>query len=1269
MDKINWANYNYDDFEMFCNGLLTFELGKTYHPYSAAGKDGGIDGAFTGTYQNFSGNWRFQFKFSHAARGEAVSNLRYQLKKEVAKLAEENYFVLITNIELLPQEHKSLVEIFETERIKENKTCIGFIWDGAKIFNLLLHHPILFLWLNDGFTTAQIQSYKTVFYNNLNSDHFEPSSLANFFISRENELKEIKKFINSEDNMIVVTGEAGIGKTRLVIEFFKQEVDPLNHWIPLVLLNRNIDFDKLRKALTSKNNFIILIDDAHTYKPEIIADIKVLVQGLSNKVKLILTSRTIGALDSLSLLKEYEKILFIKLNELSRPDTEAIFKHYLENTDYKHYTNQLIMTSFGKPILIVAMLNAIFRGEPISKIKEQHFLKNYVNGYFKTYIEQVSDITGVNKLSLTRLLQNIVLIEPINFNDSFIINKLSELHCISVPALNESLSILVNNGFVNGRYEQSIKPDYYSDIILSQIRSSEIVNYVSEFSRYIDNIILNLSSVDEIEKGHTNVLNEILLTYIEVIENEHDIKKIQKVLSTISRISFVQPEVARKGVEIFLASLLIENHPIIIEYGESKSNNYNPGESAVITIIAILSTLYEFREYYEFVYSSTFKLYNILEESKIAGIYIFSKRDIVERFSMERQSYFVELFAKDADKYSEKELLLAFACCKSFMSLDFSNSEWDAVNRESIIFTTYYIPAITQVKKFRRTIINLLFRFYKLPNALYLKSQILNYIIDIPRAIFATHKNTTPYKNDVEIKSVLQFLIREGAEFNILDQKEILEKLYWFEKWGISNDLRPLIEEVKIALKPKNLTERLSQLFSKAEISILDMPNIEQYVSDKCDEMVKIADSEELADSIISFLEPQKYPPHYYFNFQKTLENKYPVYAKKLHDKMYNYSLRLYSIYGYKILSTLYFKHKENIFYWSQVKKLQKLNTVDADNFLLSIYSDKVPGSWDLGEEDIEIILKVFNKKKFENSFNLSTALQSLFAVKHPYVLEICGDFLDRTPQRQTEMFFIRLSDNPTVTEFQMSELVLKHTLGYQLTYEIEHCLNKILIFNGPECIFTYFLNRFNFIKNLMIIKKTFVDYEFAPDGNHSHLFTNCDPIIREEMFLRSVNWYLNLDESVEHLYIAKDLLEYLKPGKALSNYSADYYYLLINKYAADTEKLERTIMSLDIFHQKEENILNIIIYAFNIAASYKNKQVEKYESLRDACYIVIITMGVKSGSANMPFQVDVDLHSLLSNFISVEPRDLPSTTFLKEVLQSVEADINRITDKDNLTW
>jgi len=1270
MDKINWANYTFNEFELFCNALLTFEFGKRYQPFSAPGVDGGIDGFFSGTYLGETGDWRFQFKFYQAARRDAVSNLKFNLKEEIKKLANEAFFVLATNIELLPQEIQMLGETFVEQASKEGKTAKFYLWDGAKLYNLFIQYPILSLWLSDGFKTAQLRSYKDVFKQNFEAQNFEPWSMSNFFIGRQTDLDLLSDLLEGDRNLALIIGEAGIGKTRLALEFFQKKVEVLTEWTALVLINRTVEFDKIFRALSPGRKYVVLIDDAHTYEPKIISDIKAIADSLKN-IKLILTARRLEAYNALVLLKEYEKqnSLTIQLRELTRAETEEAFLSYIGNSDYRHFINQLVTISFGKPILIVAMLNAMNNHIQINQIKTQDFLKDYVTSYFEAFISKASTELGVERFKIRQLLQAVALLEPFNFTDPEFSIKLGGILNLEPGAIQVALKILMENAYVNGRYEQSIKPDYYSDIILSDIDPNLVVGYMTEFALLAGNMIINLSSVDEIKSDQgNNVLIVILKIYIQLIETTDQISLVNKILATIQTITFIKPDMAKAAIDLYLKCMTNDDHPVKKEFDHDKQYNYFSGESALSKVIAMLGYLHENAVNSDFVYRRAFNLYVLTDEQKVANLFAFGKKDVVSNFNMERQAFFIKEFDRKFKHYNEKEFSFGLLCLKGMSALDFTVTEWSAVNRESLTISTYFLPNSVAVKRFRKQLIDLLIKLYRAPETAALHTEIINSIIDLPRGIFATERNARPYRNDGEIKIVLEFLASNADTFSLIDRKEILEQLYWFVKWGASPEVVLQIEDVKEALKPKNLVERLSQLFSKAEISILDMPNVEKYVAEKCQEIVQAADEVLLAASIISYLEPQSYPPHYYWVFQNVLETKYPNYAKVLHDQMYQSSMKLYSIYGSRILGTFYYTHHDEEFFRKQVAILQKLNSAEADNVILSVFAQRVPDRTNVPEKDADLIIGIFNKGNNDNDYMLSMAIQLLFATTQLDALSISQQFLARTEQRQSEMFFIRLSDNNTVTTDQMADLILNHTIRYNLTYEIERCLNRVLKDHGVDIVFDYLLKRYEYNKQIVITKKTLSGYEFVPHGDHSRLFDHLDND-KLPMFKKALEWYLNVDIERGHLFHAKHMLDYLQPGKLFDQSLFGHYKCDIEKYATDGVRLERILDSVSIFHHKDETLIQLIVEAFDFVNDFQETDEEQYKRLRNECYSALTTMGVKSGASGQPFQVDVDLKNLLESFIQRTSDNLPVKQFLKDVLRSVNAEIDRSFDRDNLTW
>lgn len=1267
MDKINWAIYNYDEFELFCNALLTFEFGKSYQPFSAPGRDGGIDGAFDGAYGNYTGKWRFQFKFFLAARHDAVRNLKYQVKEEAKKLKDEHYFLLATNVELLPQEVNTIKDAFEEKLKVIGKSCTFLLWDGAKLFTLFVQYPILSLWLNEGFATAQLRPYRNVYGTNLDAQDFNPASLSTFFIGRKKDLDVLTDFLESDDNMAVIAGDAGIGKTRMALEFFENKMPP--DWSAIVLVNRNFNLDKIYRALHGEQKYVVLIDDAHTFDPGIIADMKVVSEQLQN-VKLILTTRNLQASKPLCLIKEYEHENYLKINlsELSRSETEEVFLRYVGQSEYRHYINQLVTTSFGKPILIVAMLNAMSKGMAISSIKGDQFLKGYVTNYFHQYIERAQADTGLEPVKLRGLLQAVTLLEPFSFQDAELIRGISTLLAIEPPLVTSALRLLIQYQYVDGRYEQLIKPDFYSDIILSEIDPVEVVRFLTQFVGLAGNIIINLSSVDEVNADQGQILNTILQIYIKQIETSTDITFIKKALSTISNITFVKPDIARDTIDIYLSCLKQAAHPLRGEYEEDRRYNYYSGNSAISKVIMMLDYLNESPEHADFVYRRSFTLYSMTQEKKVVNIFGFDKRDMLKHFNMERQDFFLAEYLQKFKRYNAIELYFGLQCLKGFASLDYTLSDWSAVNRDAITITTFYLPASSSVKKFRKKLIDAMIKIYRSAEAAPIHSDVLKTIVDMPRGIFATSRNAKPYKNDSEIKLVLDFLLTEAGKYDLLERKEILENLHWFVKWGVAADLQPLINQVKEALKPRNLIERLSQLFSKAELAILDMPDLEGHVTRNCRALVQTENPEALASGIIQFLEPQPYPPHYYWSFQKTLETEFPEFAKVLHTHLFEHSMQLYGMYAPSILSTMYYYHRDEDYYWQQVRRLELLDTVHADNVILAVYGQRVPQMTMVHKRDTDAIVHIFNKGRTENDFHLSTALQLLFAGKVPEAMFICQQFLARAQQRQTEMFFIRLSDNETVSDDQMADLILNHTVHYELSYEIERCLNLVLLSKGIEVVFDYLIKRYEHKKQEVIATHSLMGYDFLPDGEHSRLFdANFEK--KTAAFLKALNWYLDLDDEGVHFFYAKDMLTYLQPGQSLTQELFDHYKRVMGQNETRPRQLERLLTTLSIFHTKDHLIVRLIVEIYPVVNDLQESDSEMYQKLRYACYAALTTMGVKSGNAGQPFQVDIDLKQLLEAAVAALSDFSPAKRFLKDVLKNVAAEIERDRDRENLTW
>ncbi len=449
-----------------------------------------------------------------------------------------------------------------------------------------------------------------------------------------------------------------------------------------------------------------------------------------------------------------------------------------------------------------------------------------------------------------------------------------------------------------------------------------------------------------------------------------------------------------------------------------------------------------------------------------------------------------------------------------------------------------------------------------------------------------------------------------------------------------------------------------------------EVSNIEMHIVERCDELVSSHNAKELTEGIIGFLEPQQYPPHYFYNFLNRIIAQYPDISKELYNELLAKSERLFYMYGGDMLYGARHIFRDTNFYWDQVRVLQKLDKWEADNLLLNVYGRRVPGTSVISESDTDVILKIFNKNRNENNYSLASGIQSLMVAQHPNVLHVCQLFLKRVQQKEAEMFFIWLGDNKVASDELIADLVLNHTVRFYLSYEIERCLNKVLIQRGINPIFEYLINRFEYKRKIVNKEKTLLSYDFVPHGQHSHLFDDTSADNKIEMFLKALDWYLRLDDvDGIHLYYAKNLLEYLQPEQSIGNTLYQHYGKLIEQRAESGIGIDRLMDSLSIFEIKDDNLLALVIDGFIVGYDIQETNEKLYKSIRQECFFAITSQGVKTGTPGQPFQVDIDLQNLLTVKINSMQEHYPGYQFIEQVLNSVNDNINRLLDKDNFTW
>jgi len=1279
MSAINWIDFNGEKFQSFCNDLLSFEMGKNYVPFTAPGGDQGIDGLFDGEYNGKTGKWRLQAKFHHPDTGRVAgfNQLKGQVKKDIANnIKDETTVIFITNVELNPKQRKEIKEIADKTLKEKGKTVEFDIWDGAKLHTLLAHHPIVKLWYTDQ-TKFLIQEYSEFFHDELNATTITSYEFSNKFYYRKDKLEAINEFIHDDTKKVaVISGEAGIGKTRLCVEFFRQYIDQDNDWKALVVITHKIDLQILQIALSGEKNYAVLIDDADKFDERDIADLLTLFKGVKeNKVKLLLTVRNPFLKQVVSRVTEIDKterIESIQLGQLTREETVQFLEGELNGYRIVKYLSFFVELTHGIPMMIMTLLKVIKNGTPLSDIKKDSFLKTYVEKYFDQFKATTSKEREILKKDIDKTIKLIALIEPVQIEDKDLIQRIASSEGLSEEDVVVILQALKAQNIISGRYQFDIKPDMYSDLILEEALSSKkwLEKKLPEYGAYINNIIKNIGYAYQ-DKQDNAILENLLKEYINRIDNCNDYREITRILDTVYAITFTMPLLASEAIEKTLSIYTNEQHPLFDEFQRSLTYKNYSLDSTINNLKSILRSLFQLEDYFLQAYAYSGKLYKILnDDGVISNIANFGKSDRFEDFNCKRQNQILTACKAELERTDEKMKLFALKALKAVLKLEFTDTESHLFQKHSIQIYTLHIPENKNVKKLRGEAIDLLISVFQNEQSKELKVETLRILVDVPREIFAARNKN--YKGKEEIKTVLDFILAISSR-NILELKQkqfIKDQLYWFKRWGIDTSYHSIIEKINTNLSENDLAEILLDLFNpKYEDKIAD--GRERYKAES-EKLVENNSGVDLGEALVKVIDQSEYEPHYFYQFLDFVSADLEK-AKEFINYLWGTNRAFVVKYCSGMFRQFRFSEGYEDVYWEYVQKLQKEQTIEARNCMLHVYNsfmihnviNKSGNRSALNTRDIELITSVFQKSTPENYFNLASTLPSLFFSDKAIALREIKRFLQDCHERHLDSLFLAFDPVGEENYSEIKKLLLENTLHLNIPYSVERFLNKIIKKEGFQKVLEYIENRFLYKRKYVVEKKSLLGYEYVPTHTGNTITAELTDNQKEQIFSDVLNWFVGFQfELYEHFY-AKNIIELFAGHKNIDHTTKDVYVKLIGKYNSDYDKLLNIIQSLSEFKQKDEAFVDLIIEL--LEAGYENLDGEKQlKEFTSQCYISLTTLGVKSGTPGQPFAVDLQLKELLEDTLKSSKIKTPKIKdFFQKVLKSVQADIDRDRDEE----
>jgi len=572
MRNLDWDKITNDkDFQRLVNHLFAVECNSPgFIPSSSyIAADGGWDGFYEGLYpfENLSGIWSIQSKYTTQSGTSAVTHLKTEIKKELRK-AQRNgvdHLRIATNAKLGKNE---VDKVRDLESLNKGEVKTLGIWHRENLTIRIERQPFVRYHFFDYPQYPVFVPWDIYFKN----EKFLIDIPKGKSIKFSTELNHVKNFVlGDRSNILIIHAPGGYGKSHLLREIARN-IHPVDRerqcWLTRLGFKNIKDALQEEIANISGRKYLFVLDDADRH----LKDAKPLIsfaKSQGESVKVILGTRTAG-LDLIRyiirVLRCGEFVAEMSISKWSREELTNLLR--IASKKEKVDDEELIVNLHPNPFILV-WIGKHIKGEETIDI---HKLKEKMIGSIEYDTEISLADYSLSRREIDEFLLNLSCVIPCFRNDSKIIEILSKslgLEDRKVKAcINKLLEVEVLREVGKSlRFNPDMIGDLYLAFKLENLGEIEVNDLIERWMGICpEKVFANLASAPKYGdlKQVRIILGKLIRSWIgEADKTTNDVRT--KRLSLISEITHFVPEEALDLIYSYLETKALPSQEPIIK--------------------------------------------------------------------------------------------------------------------------------------------------------------------------------------------------------------------------------------------------------------------------------------------------------------------------------------------------------------------------------------------------------------------------------------------------------------------------------------------------------------------------------------------------------------------------------------------------------------------------------------------------------------------------------------------------------------------------------